>query len=258
MLYPNIFSTNFKYVLTLKDTEIVLRYYIMRGRSPHNKPSVRKKEAYELLLKLDGEARWKDLKANLKELGWGPTTLKQTLDQLVEEKTIIREARLGTKGAEVWYRITTEMDLLKPTIVWKPSIMLEAWIAQIRENVQQLDGKEREIFLRDHLHQIVYASMKFLVGHFLLTLRNAEVRRLNESETLLAFDYHFDYLVKQPDKLVLQFLLEYREYAMEVLDQIMREPYKTPSVPRRSMKQFVESKTSAKKWIKSYANTSTS
>ena len=60
----------------------------MRGRSPYNKPSVRIKEAHDLLLKLGGEARWKDLKANLKELGWGPTTLKQTLDQMIKKRLI--------------------------------------------------------------------------------------------------------------------------------------------------------------------------
>ncbi len=47
----------------------------MKGRSPWNKTDVRKRDAYGLLLKLGGEARWKDLKANLEELGWGPTTL---------------------------------------------------------------------------------------------------------------------------------------------------------------------------------------
>lgn len=237
----------------------------MRGRSPFNKPSVRKKELYELLLRLGGEARWKDLKANLKELGWGPTTLKQTLDQMIEGKAIIREARLGVKGAEVWYRTITERDLLIPTIVWKPTIDIKGpedpyarWIANIRETAKHLDGKEKEIFLRDNLHRLVFGvAMLSPVIQFLVALRSAEINNLKESETLLNFELGFDYSVKQPDLSLLKLLLEYREYGMEIIDQILREPYKPPSVPPRSMKRFVESRTSALQWIKSYANTQT-
>ena len=52
----------------------------MKGRSPLNRPSIRKTDVYKLLLNLGGEARWKDMEMKLKELGWGPTTLKQVLD----------------------------------------------------------------------------------------------------------------------------------------------------------------------------------
>ena len=62
----------------------------MKGKSPFNKPSLRKTEVYKLLLKLGGEAQWKDLKDKLDKLGWGPTTLKQTLDEMVEEATCHR------------------------------------------------------------------------------------------------------------------------------------------------------------------------
>ena len=59
----------------------------MKGRSPSNIPGVKKKDLHNLLLELGGEARWKDLKNNARiTLHWGPTTLKQTLDQMVREK----------------------------------------------------------------------------------------------------------------------------------------------------------------------------
>jgi len=231
----------------------------MRGRSPFNKPSVREKAVFELLLKLGGEARWKTLKANLKELRWGPTTLKRTLDRMVEEKSVIKEARLGKKGAEVWYRTLTDLDLLRPTIVWKPKVevkgreeVLVRWIASIREEIQQLDGKEKEIFLRDRLHRMLGGAMQLLVGSFMTSLVTAELHKLNEPEILLNFDYGFDYAVQQPCGLMLQLFLEYREYALEIMDQIFREPYKPPSVAPRSVKGLVESQASALQWIKSY------
>ena len=56
----------------------------MRGRSPFNKPSIRKDDLYRLLLENGGELRWKNLKEKVREtLHWGPTTLKETLDQLI-------------------------------------------------------------------------------------------------------------------------------------------------------------------------------
>ena len=80
----------------------------MKGRSPFNRPSVKKADLYKLLLSLGGKARWKQLRGKLKDLTWGPTTLKKTLDQMVTEGKIKKEAVAGDKGPEVWYSLTQE------------------------------------------------------------------------------------------------------------------------------------------------------
>lgn len=239
----------------------------MQGRSPFNKPSIRQNDIYQLmLLKMGGEARWKDLKEKARaELHWGPTTLKQTLDQLIEGKSIFKEARLGKKGgAEVWYRTATQLDLLKTNIVWKPSLqfkpleptedMIDKVIAYMREEAQKREGKEKEAFLRDYLHRVIFGlAMHSPAAQLLVALRTAEVHRLRKSEALQAFDLSFDYSVRRVDELLLELLLEYPEISMEVIDQILREPYKPASVKPRSMKEFLGPVASTLKWIKSYS-----
>lgn len=232
----------------------------MKGRSPHNRPGVRKNDIYGLLLDMGGEARWKDLKDKARAtLHCGPTTLKQTLDQLIEDKSVVREARLKKKGAEVWYRTITQLDLLKPTIVWKPTVqfkphedILDKSYNHIREEARKLEGKKKEDFLRDQLYRFVLITVRSHIGQLLVALRTAEVHKLNNSEALQAFDLNFDYSVRRLDGLLLGLLLEYREYSMEVIDQILREPFKPASLPPRSMKEFLGSTASTLKWIESY------
>lgn len=238
----------------------------MKGRSPYNKLSIRKNDLYRLLLEMGGEARWKDLKEKARiTLHWGPTTLKQTLDQMIEGKSVVREARLGARARpEVWYRTVTQLDLLKPIIVWKSTLqfkpleptedMLDKFVAYIREETQKREGKERETFLRDCLHRAVFGvAVLSHAAQLLVALRTAEIHKLGKSEALQIFDLNFDYSVRRADELLLELLLEYPEYSMEVIDQILREPYKSASVQPRSMKEFLGPVTSTLKWIKSYA-----
>jgi len=233
----------------------------MKGRSPYNKPSIRESDLYGLLLKMGGEARWTDLKDKARvELHWGPTTLKQTLDQMIKGKSIIKTAKLGTKGAEVWYRTKTPFDLLKPIIVWKPTLQFEPhedfitkFVANIREKAQKLEGKEKEDFLRGHLHGAVFGfTMASHWTYLLESLRTAEVQKLEKSEALQVSGLSYDFSVRRVDEILLELLLEYREYSMEIIDQMLREPYRPPSVPPRSMKGFLGSVASALKWIDSY------
>jgi len=194
------------------------------------------------LLRLGGEARWKHLKANLGELGWGPTTLKQTLDQMVKEGSIRKEARLGTKGAEVWYMVQ-----IKDYDIWKPFMKakeegeapsLQDIAERIREKAQQLDGKEKEIFLKHQLHRIVFDYGLLAHGALLfMCLWGVENGKLEESTSLTIYDYIVDVIMKRMDKELLRFLFEYRKYALEVIDQMLREPIEFPSVPPRPLEQ---------------------
>jgi predicted transcriptional regulator len=106
----------------------------MKGRSPWNRPSIKKHDAYKLLLQLGGKARWKDLEAHRSKLGWGPTTLKQTLDELVKDGSVMKEARLAKSGGpEVWYHAEEKgITLLLRNVLALTSIQpeqLEEWRA---------------------------------------------------------------------------------------------------------------------------------
>jgi hypothetical protein len=211
------------------------------------------------LLEIGGESQWKNLKALARtRLHWSPTTVKKTLDQLIEKKQIVKEARLGSKGAEVWYRIKTPADLLKPIIIWRPTLQyekppgLDKRFSFIRETAQKLEGKKKKAFLREILHRVLFAVFLGHMGQFLIALRTAEVNKSEKAEALLSFNLSFDYLIRQVDELLFDLLLDFRKTSMEVIDQILREPYKPASVLPRSIEGFLSSESSALKWIDSY------
>jgi len=197
----------------------------MRGRSPFNNLSVRKRDVYRLLLKLDGEARWKDLKANLKDLGWGPTTLKQTLDEMIMEGSVIKEARLGAKGPEAWYRVQ-----IKDSDIWEPlrkalaegkDTSMKQIADGIRKKLQQLKGKEKEVFLKRQLRRIVVMARDTWTGLFHMEAKAA--KNYGKRESLIIFDYLFDTIEKKLMKEYLEICLEYPEYTMEVTASLLRE-----------------------------------
>jgi predicted ArsR family transcriptional regulator len=116
----------------------------MKGRSIWNRPPIKKHDAYRLLLELGGKARWKDLEAHRSELGWGPTTLKQTLDELVKDGSVMKEARLAKSGGpEVWYSAEVQgITLLLRNVLALASIQpaqLEEWRAATQKAA--LDAK---------------------------------------------------------------------------------------------------------------------
>jgi len=186
---------------------------------------VRKAGVYRLLLRLGGEARWKHLKANLRELGWGPTTLKQVLDQMVEEGSVIKEARLGAEGAEVWYRVQVKDD-----DVWEPfkralkegkEASMQPIAATIRKRLEQLEGKEKEVFLKSQLRKILEMARDTCAALFYMEARGA--KKLGKHETLTLFDYVFDTIFKEQIKEYLEIFLEYPEDGMEVVDSLLKE-----------------------------------
>lgn len=192
----------------------------MKGRSPYNKPSIRKTDVYRLLLKLGGEARWKDLKANLEELGWGPTTLKKTLDQMIEEGSVIKEARLGAKGPEAWYKVQIKDDDIwapfKRALDERKDVPMEQIRQSIRDKAQKLRGKEREAFLKAQMQKIVEMARDAVSAELYMLVRGA-FKKLEEGELLILFDYIFDVVLKEEMKEYMQILLDYPGQSMEVL-----------------------------------------
>ena len=163
----------------------------MRGRNAINrknaKPMQRQKDLYELLIEIGGEIQWKNLRAiTLERLKWSPTKLKKTLDELIENKQVFKEPRLGRKGAEVWYIATTPANLYKLALrIAQPFIPIKTekptkddyrtlLLSKIREKASRLQGKEKEDFLRKSLYDAIriFGTVSHLIPFF-LTLRTA-------------------------------------------------------------------------------------
>jgi len=192
----------------------------MKGRSIWNNPSIRKRDIYRLLLKLNGEARWKDLKANLKDLGWGPTTLKQTLDDMVEEGSVIKEARLGAKGPEAWYRVQ-----IKDDDIWAPfkraldkeeAVSMEQIRQGIKDKAQKLTGKEREVFLKAEMRRIAEMTRDAVLAELYMAAKGA-FKKMEKTKLLIIFDYLFDVVLKKHVKEYMKIFMDYPEQSMEVL-----------------------------------------
>ena len=196
----------------------------MRGRSPFNKPPVRKTDVYRFLIKLGGEGRWKDLKAHLKEFGWGPTTLKRTLDEMIEEGSIYKEARLGRAGPEAWY-----ITKVKDTDIWdaikREYVPFEQLVLGIQNTLQELEGKqeEKEVFLKRQLQKLVRMPMDAYAALVFMVTGGVKNGKITRSESLRVFDYLYDTVLKNTAKEPLQFCLEYPQHALEVIDQMLRE-----------------------------------
>jgi DNA-binding HxlR family transcriptional regulator len=195
----------------------------MKGKSPFNKPSVRKTDTYKLLMKLGGEARWRDLKANLKELGWGPTTLKQTLDEMVREGIVVKEAKLGQKGPEVWYKAK-----IKEEDIWgpfeKPFGKGETSINQltqaIRTQAQTLRGEERELFLKRQMRKVAEIARDTLLAPLYIIVRGA-YHKSERKELLTIFDYIYEAILKENMRQYAEILMDYPEHSMKALLELL-------------------------------------
>jgi len=196
----------------------------MKGRTEWNKPSFRKTDVYKLLIKLGGNARWKHLKTHLKELGWGPTTLKQTLDGMVKEGSVIKEAIAGDEGPEVWYKIR-----IRESAVWRlfqeflakekgmPSF--EEIIDAIQEKAQKLEQNEKETFLKKELRELFETAKELYTVQFCLGADEIIHRR---EGTNTYINYSFEFLKEETTK-YLKVFREYREISASLILDILNE-----------------------------------
>ncbi|MDI6847284.1 MAG: hypothetical protein QMD23_04040 [Candidatus Bathyarchaeia archaeon] len=191
----------------------------MKGRSPFNNPPVRKTDVYRLLLKLGGEARWKHLKAHVKELKWSPTTLKQTLDEMIKDGSIRKEARLSPEGAEVWYIAAIKdsdiWELFRKIIEKGREPPFERLTKGIKDKLQQLKTEaEKEVFLKQQLRKILEMARDTYAGIFYIGIRQHNPK---------TFELIFDTAFKTQTMEWFQFFLEHRTHSMRVIIDSLKE-----------------------------------
>ena len=196
----------------------------MKGRTQWNKPSFRKTDVYKLLIKLGGNARWKHLKTHLKELGWGPTTLKQTLDEMVNEGSVTKEAIAGDEGPEVWYKIR-----IGESAVWKlfqeflknekgmPTF--EEIMQAIQKRAQKREKNEREGLLRGELRELFETARELYTVQFCLGA-DEMIYRPEGASTYI--NYGFEFLKDETIK-YMQVFREYREISASLVVDMLNE-----------------------------------
>jgi hypothetical protein len=194
----------------------------MKGRSPWNNPTHRKADIYKIIVKAGGEARWKTLKTHLKELYIGPTTLKQTLDNMIEEKSIIKEARLGQDGAEIWYKTSTNIKQPKKPLLQSLDIQdtIKKYEA-VKEKASRLDGKERESYLFEEMQKIVQQAARSyveFVGSF------ARLSQFNgRTNVAKLFDYDLNEMLLNDTRAVEMLLSDYPSLGLYAVNSYLIE-----------------------------------
>lgn len=196
----------------------------MKGRTVWNKPSIRKTDVYKLIVKLGGEARWIHLKAHLKELGWGPTTLKQTLDEMVSEGSIIKKAVVGDKGPEIWYSLPKRdsgLWKLFPEIAEKSSRVpsFEEIKKVLEDKAKGLGKDEKEVFLRDALRELVETAAEIYTVMFCL---GADELVCGRPGAVTYIDASLD-LVKEMSLEIMHVFLEYPKVGVGAVVDVLND-----------------------------------
>ena len=202
----------------------------MKGRSPFNTPKQRKKDIYQILVQTGGEARWKTLKAHLKELQMGPTTLKQTLDKMYNEGSIIKEPRLGPKGAEVWYKITTDLD--EVGINQKKNTQqtengqnepysLDQYYKDLKEKASQLKGKEKSDYLQTQMGTVFEQAMEMYAQYLSCYVRGAQFTNLAKLDYI--FDYYINGVFLEDNRFYQKMLAEYPAGSLRAIHGFLLE-----------------------------------
>ena len=195
----------------------------MKGRRPWNKPSQRKADVYKLLVQTGGEARWKTLKAHLDELRLGPTTLKQTLDEMVAEESITKEARLGVEGAEVWYKIQVRTDEvwgqfqkgLDEGAAEKLVDPFPQLVKGIKEKAAKLEGAKKEAYVLEQMQKIVKLASESYLSFLGLYVRGAQYTDKDKLDQ--AFDYFLRDVLVDETKAYLNILSEFPSLGLKAI-----------------------------------------
>ena len=194
----------------------------MKGRSPFNKPTKRKAEIYQLIVQVGGEARWKTLKAHLDELRLGPTTLKQALDEMVKEQSLTKEARLGPDGAEVWYKLDTNVDEWSTRNFDRTSENAEyvqEMFDEIKKKAAKLQGKDKDDYLQAQMKKIVNIASETYVKFIGSFVRAAQFN--DKAKLFQIFDYYFFYVLINDTKMFQDILSDYPSISLKAIQSYL-------------------------------------
>ena len=207
----------------------------MKGNTEYNKPKTRKAEIYQLIFRVGGEARWKTLKAHLNELRLGPTTLKQTLDEMVKEQSITKEARLGPDGAEIWYKIPQTVDEVWINFQKNASLKnpnsFELLHKDIKEKTSRLKGKEKNDYIQTQMQEVVKNARDSYISFMSIYLRGAKYG--DPAQMDQAYDYVLSDVLVKETRFFQKILAEYPDFSLRAIySYLLKDKTKLDEVMR--------------------------
>jgi hypothetical protein len=194
----------------------------MKGRSPWNKPTQRKADIYKLIVQVGGEARWKTLKAHLDELRLGPTTLKQALDEMVNEQSLTKEARLGPDGAEVWYKLDTTVDEWSTRNFNRTSEdaeYVQEMFDETKKKAAKLKGKDKDDYLQAQMLKIVNIASEAYIEFIGRFVRAAQFN--DKAKLFQIFEYCFFYVLINDTKIFQNILSDYPSISLRAIQSYL-------------------------------------
>jgi hypothetical protein len=136
---------------------------------------------------------------------------------MIEEGSINKEARLGSKGPEAWYKVQ-----IKNEDIWAPfkealdkghEASLQPVMQNIKEKAKTLEGVERRAFLREQMGKIVKMASDTTPA-FLYTMVKGALQKSGKKELFAIFDYLFNSVYKNCLKEYAEVLMKYPEESL--------------------------------------------
>ena len=179
----------------------------MKGRSPYNKPEIRRKELLHYLLDKE-KVRWKTVKDDFRKRKWGPSTLKTYLDRLCEKGLVYIDVKHGPRGPEVWYCISIKKaaeDLFK---MQKKAVETKDMFT-VEELEKAGSSLRTAVFPKMfHLYMAQFINYFFLTA--LAKYRNMENRNIDRL-LQTSSEYFYDVSFKKGFQKLLNFALAFPE-----------------------------------------------
>jgi hypothetical protein len=201
----------------------------MKGRSPFNK--LRKEELHKYLMEKE-KVRWTLILSDFRKLKWGPTTLKETLDDMVKDGIIYREIKDSQKGPEVWYCLSL------PKLQGKK--VFEKQKKGFAGNIELFPLEELKAiepsFRRGIFPLMLQLYLAQFINYFFLTaltkFREPTFPKANEI-LQFASEYSFDIAFRDGFQRLVNFVLAFPEDTQYAIAKMMDIPYMTAWVEGR-------------------------
>lgn len=127
---------------------------------------------------------------------------------MIKEGSIIKEAKLGPNGAEVWYKISanlTEIEhaylnlqtsKLDSSAILAPDWMNLKILKQINDEASKLPEQQKDAYLLEQMQQVVQTAVESYIAFLTLYVRGAQYTEKEELSKV--FDYFlYDLHIKE-------------------------------------------------------------
>lgn len=208
-----------------KSTEIVSRYCdYMRGRTPYNKPEIRRKELLYYLFDKE-KVRWKTIRDDFRKRKWGPTTLKRHLDVLCKEDLVSVHVTHGSKGPEVWYLINFGKVAEKLYKLQKRLVETKVERFSLDE-LKDVSPRLRVLVFKQMINLLMAQFINYSFITALSKFKNAELKNLDRIVKLES-EYFWDVGFKNGFMQLVNFILAYPvEVQIAVAEMLGRDELK--------------------------------